>query len=199
MFLCNMHDEGLVVLPTHRLVRDVAGFAADELLARLTAYFEIEPLEGRADDPAALRTALVAAGAGHRAAFVLVLPDRADAYLLRFRLDVTAEAAGLVGPPAVTGLDVAILHGVVLERLLGIDRAAQAAQSNLEYFKDTAKAVAAIRKGEGQALFLMNATRVEQVKAASDVGEVMPQKSTFFVPKIASGIVLNPVRADESL
>jgi uncharacterized protein (DUF1015 family) len=199
MFLCNMSDSGLAVLPTHRLVRGVDGLSADDLLARLGAHFDVEPLLGKAGDAAELRAAVGAAGARMRTAFGLVLPGRSDAYLLTLRSDFQPSMAGMEGPPAVVNLDVSILHGVVFEHLLGIGRAAQAAQTNLDYFKDTGKALAAIASGEGQALFLMNATRVEQVKAVADIGEVMPQKSTFFVPKIASGIVLNPVRTDESL
>jgi uncharacterized protein (DUF1015 family) len=199
MFLCNMSDSGLVVLPTHRMVRGLAGFSPDELVTRLAAYFEVTTLSGKAGDAAALRSAVVDAGHGMRTVFGLVLPGRPDAYLLTMRSDFHPSKIGVVGPPAVVNLDVSILHGVVFEHLLGIDREAQAAQTNLEYFKDTARALAAIGAGEGQALFLMNATRIEQVKAVADAGEVMPQKSTFFVPKIASGVVLNPIRADEEL
>ncbi|HWM88678.1 MAG TPA: hypothetical protein VNO33_22665, partial [Kofleriaceae bacterium] len=77
--------------------------------------------------------------------------------------------------------------------------AAQEAQTHIEYVKDTAKALARAAAGEGQVAFLMNPTRVEQVKAVADAGEFMPQKSTFFYPKIASGAVINPIRPDETL
>ena len=87
----------------------------------------------------------------------------------------------------------------MFERLLGIDRAAQAAQSEPRVLQGYRQGGRRDRGGAGQALFLMNPTRVEQVKAVSDAGEVMPQKSTFFVPKLASGIVLNPIRGDETL
>jgi uncharacterized protein (DUF1015 family) len=200
MFLCNMDDPGLVVLPTHRLVRGVEGFDPVELLVRLRATFEVRPLVGMAADAAGLRAALAdAAGPAHRPAFGLVVPGQADAYLITPPAGFAPAAHGLVGAPAVTELDVSILHGVVFERVLGIDRAAQADQRHLEYYKDTAKALAAARAPGAQALFLMNATRVDQVAAVSEAGEVMPQKSTYFVPKIASGVVLNPVRADELL
>ena len=75
----------------------------------------------------------------------------------------------------------------------------QARQENLGYVKSWGAALAA-RDAEGtQAVFLMNATRVVQVKAVSDAGEVMPQKSTYFYPKIASGLVMNPIVLDEDV
>jgi uncharacterized protein (DUF1015 family) len=96
-------------------------------------------------------------------------------------------------------LDVAILHQLVLERVLGIDRAAQEAKTHLDYVKDTQQALDRIAAGDGQVCFIMNPTPVAHVRAVADAGEVMPQKSTFFYPKIASGIVLGPVRPDELL
>jgi uncharacterized protein (DUF1015 family) len=87
----------------------------------------------------------------------------------------------------------------VLERVLGIDRAAQEAQTNIHYLKDTASALERIAAGDGQLGFLMNPTRVDQVVAVADAGEFMPQKSTFFYPKIASGVVINPICPDEML
>jgi uncharacterized protein (DUF1015 family) len=103
------------------------------------------------------------------------------------------------GASAVSGLDVSVLHGLVLEQALGIDRAAQEAQTNIDYVKDTAKALRRVAAGEGQVAFLMHPTRIDQVKAVADASEFMPQKSTFFYPKIASGVVINPIRPEEAL
>src|SRR5262249_9458564 len=98
-------------------------------------------------------------------------------------------------------LDVTVLHTLILENILGITREAQEKQTNLHYVKDTAQALAMARSGENgaQAGFLMNPTKVSQVKEVSDAGEVMPQKSTFFVPKLASGIVMNAIDPDETV
>src|SRR5205823_6587897 len=104
--------------------------------------------------------------------------------------------------PALRNLDVTILHALMLETLLGIDRAAQAAQTNLRYVKSWEGALAELRDPQSsgvQAVFLMNPTKVAQVKSVADTGEVMPQKSTFFYPKIASGLVMNPVDPAEEV
>jgi uncharacterized protein (DUF1015 family) len=96
-------------------------------------------------------------------------------------------------------LDVTLLHTVVIEKLLGIDRAAQEAQKNIHYVKDTRDALERVQKGEAQVGFIMHPTRVQQVVDVANAHETMPQKSTFFYPKIASGLVMNPISPDEDL
>ena len=92
-----------------------------------------------------------------------------------------------------------LLHALVLEQALGIDRGAQESQTYLRYVKDNEQALAAAREPDVQAVFMMNPTKVTQVMAVSEAGEVMPQKSTYFFPKIASGIVCNPLDPSESV
>ncbi len=197
LFLCNMDDPGLVVLPIHRLVSGLADFQPDTFLAKVAPWFDATPLGGAALDADQVRTAL-ADSSRLRPSFVAAFPGR-DPVLLALRASVSPASAGVAGPSAVSGLDVSVLHGLVLEQALGIDRAAQEAQTNIDYVKDTAKALRRVAAGEGQVAFLMHATRIDQVKAVADAGEFMPQKSTFFYPKIASGVVINPIRPDEAL
>jgi uncharacterized protein (DUF1015 family) len=94
------------------------------------------------------------------------------------------------GSDALKRLDVSVLHSLILEKLLGIGVQQLSAQSNLSYTRDPLGAMKAIDKGEKQALFLMNPTRVDEVKAVASTGERMPQKSTFFYPKLLTGIVM---------
>jgi uncharacterized protein (DUF1015 family) len=94
-------------------------------------------------------------------------------------------------------VDVAVLHALVFERILGIDRAAQEKQTNLRYVKDFDAALGEASRPDVQAAFLLNPTRVEQLRAVADSGEVMPQKSTYFFPKLASGLVSNPIVPEE--
>jgi uncharacterized protein (DUF1015 family) len=195
MFLCNMDDPGLVVLPIHRMVHGVPGFDADRMLQDAQQWFDPTPLP--AGDPDSLREALAIASAV-RPSFAALFPGKGPV-MLTLRNTASLARAGLTGSHALTSLDVTVLHGLVLERVLGIDRAAQEAQTHITYVKDTAEAVARTAAGEAQVTFVMAPTRVEQVRAVADAGEFMPQKSTFFYPKIASGAVINPIRTDETL
>lgn len=198
MFLANMNDPGLVVLPTHRLVHGLDGFAPEDLVEAARAYFDITTVAGGAQNAQRLRATLAAASA-KRPSFAAVWPFNDDAALFSLKKDAKLEAAGMRGHPALIELDVSILHGLILEKLMGIDRAAQEAQTNIQYVKDTQKALDLIADCKGQICFIMNPTRVEQVKAVADAHEVMPQKSTYFYPKIASGIVLRSIAVDEEL
>ena len=194
MFLCNMDDPGLVVLPIHRLVFGVEGFDRQAVHNKVQRWFDVTTLPSV--DAAAVKSALADASRV-RPSVVAAFADK-TAVLLQLKPEVHA-AATAKGSPVARSLDVSVLHELVLESALGIDRAAQAAQTNIRYYKDTADLLARVARGEGQVAFVMHPTRVEQVKAVADASEIMPQKSTFFYPKIASGAVINPVRAEESL
>jgi uncharacterized protein (DUF1015 family) len=198
MFLVPSDDPGLVILPTHRVVHGIAGFTRDAFLAGARAYFRIEPVPGGAKDAAKLRAAL-AGVSGHVAAVAAVFPGEADAQLLTLDPHVDPSAEGMTGNKAVQKLDVSILHGLLLERVLKISAAAQEAQTNLRYVKDTQKTLDQIAAGEGQVGLLMNPPTLDQVKHVADLGEVMPQKSTYFFPKLASGLILQPLDRDEDL
>jgi uncharacterized protein (DUF1015 family) len=108
-----------------------------------------------------------------------------------------AELSSL-GPPALQRLDVTVLHGLLLGPLLGIDKAAMAKQSFLAYTHDTAEALAKVGQGEVQGAFLMNATRTNQVQGACEAGFVLPQKSTYFQPKLATGLVMSRIEPERA-
>jgi uncharacterized protein (DUF1015 family) len=197
-FLANMDDPGLVVLPTHRLVHSLAGFDLAAVLAGAREHFEVVTLPGLGAPAAAAELrAAIARRAERSPAFALVVPGDTTAHLLGLTSD--PERVGLAGARALVSLDVSLLHGLVIERLLGVDRAAQEAQRNIAYIKDTRDALERIARRECQVGFIMHPTKVSQVRDVSDAGGVMPQKSTFFYPKIASGLVMNPLSPDEEL
>jgi uncharacterized protein (DUF1015 family) len=197
IYLSNLDDPGLVVLPTHRLVHGLASLDLDAVVQGLARWFDVarEPLPS---DASAVRTRLKAAGA-RGAAFGLSVPKSNELIVLSLRGDFDPAAAGLGDlPAALQRLDVALLHELVIERALGISKEAQAAKTNLYYYKSSERALAVAqgRFGTGeehdedtQLVCFMNATPVSDVVAVCDSGQVMPQKSTFFFPKIPTGLV----------
>jgi uncharacterized protein (DUF1015 family) len=192
IYLSNLDDPGLTVLPTHRLVHSVASVDLERVLEHASASFTIErePLPATA---AELRARLQAAGA-ERAAFGLVVPGAREWAVLKLRADFDPNAAGLSAlPPALQRLDVALLHELLLERSLGISKAAQEAKTNIRYYKSTDETLAVARTTDTdvQLVCFMNATPVADVRAVCDSGQVMPQKSTFFYPKIPNGLVFH--------
>ena len=197
IYLSNLDDDGLVVLPTHRLVHGLASVDLPALLAEVRPYFDVEQ-RPMPTDPSALRELLTAAGA-ERAAFGLAVPGTGELELLTLRADFDPSQAGLGSlPDALQRLDVVVLHELVIERALGISKQAQADKTNLYYYKST-QAALAVAQGthehdrDTQLVCFMNATPVHDVVAVCDSGEVMPQKSTFFYPKIPTGLVFHTI------
>jgi len=165
----NMEEEGLVVLPTHRLLRVPLRLEAPAFEARLRAAFAVEPL---ASD-----------GARPGGAIDVVLPDRA------LRLRPRAPALDCVAdlPASVRTLDVAVLHGAILGPILGVE------PGDLEFTHDDDEAFEAVASGRSTAAFLLNPPGVAAVRAVCLAGELMPEKSTYFYPKLASGLVFDLV------
>lgn len=200
-FLCSMNDPGLVVLPTHRLVVGLPRFSPDLFLKLVDEYFLVESA-GELDSDEGLDAALQRlrreGQEGH--AFLLVFGGSARGWLLRKRDTVdTTHVHALPKNPTLRALDVSILHGLILEHMLGISPEAQARQENLRYVKDAREAVERAARGEARLAFLINPTPMWQVRAVAEAGEVMPQKSTFFYPKIPSGLALRIVDPAEDV
>jgi uncharacterized protein (DUF1015 family) len=195
IFLSNMDDPSLLVFPTHRVVHGLSHFDAAAVLEKSRVFFDVQ--SAPIGDAPQVRAKLAELG---RRGPSFGLLTRDSLHYLTLRRDAPlSRIAALSGPAVLRELDVSVLHAVVIEEILGIDRQAQEAQTNLRYIKDTKGALVAAHEPGVQAVFLMNPTPVAQVKAVSDAGEVMPQKSTFFYPKLASGLVINPIHTEETI
>ncbi|MEO7097231.1 MAG: DUF1015 family protein, partial [Polyangiales bacterium] len=190
VFLANEDDPNLLVFPTHRLVHGLPSFSLDALLSKTSDAFVAKDLPS--GDGASYMKALVEAG--KKAPSLVALADKGKrAVLLTLRDGFDASKHPTLGqrPQALRSTDVAILHAVILEHALGITLEAQAKQTNLAYLKDANDAVKRATAGEGDVLFLMNATPVSQVRAVAEEGEVMPQKATYFYPKVLTGLTIH--------
>lgn len=189
-----MQDEGLRLLPFHRLVASGAGLIGSDFMNKAARFFEITNFSGSADDPdhgMKLRRELeIRSDRG--GAIGLVRPDRSMALLtlkpgLRESLDLAPELAQL---------DVVVLSEFIFHRCLGLGRD-QAADELIFYEADFAAAAAKVIDGRAEAAFLLNPTKVGQVRAVADAGLFMPAKSTFFYPKMAAGMTINPILTGE--
>ncbi len=187
MCLVAMEHPGLVVFPTHRIVRGLDGFRAADVLEKCRSCFDLADLA----DGKAAKAALDAAYAAGKKAFALYSGRYT---LLTLRDSSVMEQLLPDASPALRGLDVSVLHTLVLERLFGIDKANMAAGKNLVYTRDEGEAVAAVDSGAADCAFLLNPTRVEEIRDVAAAGEKMPQKSTYFYPKLITGMVMNALR-----
>jgi uncharacterized protein (DUF1015 family) len=103
------------------------------------------------------------------------------------------------GPGPLRRLDVSVLHELLLEKLLGIGRGAQERQEHLRYLKDAARGLEEARTGAAQAVFLLNPPDVRAMVRVAEAGEVMPQKSTFFYPKVLTGLCIHTLEPDRAV
>jgi len=194
MWTCfNIHQDGIKILPTHRVVRNLSGFSVDHFLKAASAYFNwyaypFGSAEERADAYADFRRDLAGRGrtgqvigmyAAGTAFYLLVLRDGSG--LERWLPDVS---------PAQRQLDVVLLHRLLLENCLGISAEKVAAEANVSYEREMDAAIADVDAGAAQIAFLLNAVRVKQVTDLALAGEVLPQKSTDFYPKLLSGLCI---------
>ncbi len=194
-FLTNMEEPGLVVLPTHRLLRELE-LPVDAFVSRLREKFRIETAP-RSEGTGAFLRRLRTPAAGERRIGV-VLRGIED-FLVLVTRDGENDAR-LAGSPSLRRLDVTLLHGLILDRspggILGLDVHHEAESGRLVYTKSDEEAVERVESGEFAAAFLLNSTRVDEVRAVCEAGETMPEKSTYFYPKLLTGLVFNSVADD---
>ncbi len=187
MTLVGCDDSGLVILPTYRVARRLDPEAIASFDTRAAQFFELEEFSS-AD---AMRAALAKAGPGVLA--VALGGERVKLRLLRLKDPRAMADAMPQAPQAVRRLDVSVLHELVLERVFGITSAQVKAGGLVEYTIDALAALGGVGPGTASGAFLMNPPAVGDVEAVSDAGAVMPEKSTYFYPKLLTGLVLNPL------
>jgi len=185
MTFINMDDPGLRVLPTHRLVYGIKDFKLDLFLKKTAENFEINKFKIKEEMYNYLDK-----NKGNKV-FGFKAKEDTNYYGFQF---VNEEALAEIKEKysdAYKKLDVSILHNILLEKYLSIDKKALAAKSNLDYIRYRDKALAKLAADNYQAAFILNPTSVEEVKKIADQGEKMPQKSTDFYPKLLTGLVIN--------
>ncbi|MFQ6001143.1 MAG: DUF1015 domain-containing protein [Anaerolineae bacterium] len=191
--LVSMDDPGLTILPTHRVMHSLPNWKTAEFLAKAEEFFEVSPVEGKAK----LFSKMARMAAKEH---VFGLFDGQGYYLLRLKdegvMDRFVEASRAREWKT---LDVSILHELVIERVLGLNKESVKRQENINYIRDAEEGIEAVKSGQAQFVFFLSPTKISQVKACSGVGEKMPQKSTDFYPKMISGLVMMPVGKGETL
>ena len=193
MTFINAHSKGLTILPTHRLVHDLPEFDFERFRRALARTFDwysypFQNPEERTASYAEFRRDLAGKNHGRRA--IGIYPQGGPFYLFLLRRDADLEHLLPDVSEAQRGLDVILLHHLILGKGLGITPEAVAAEKNISYERETDAAVAAVDRGEAQLACLLNPVRVQQVMDIALGGDVLPQKSTDFYPKLLSGLAI---------
>ncbi|HTS38782.1 MAG TPA: DUF1015 domain-containing protein [Candidatus Solibacter sp.] len=184
MTFVNMNNPGLLVLPTHRVVHSLAAFSPEDFQKSAREFFSIEEVDPAID--ATRATSLLRDRGMSGTALLAVASNR----IFLMHSPKAAESKFFAGlSDRQKALDVVQLHKVLLEGVLHLSEESIRNQQNLAYLRDAAEAIDQVRQGKANVAFLMNPCPVQQVRDIAFAGEVMPQKSTDFYPKLLSGLV----------
>jgi uncharacterized protein (DUF1015 family) len=177
MTFVNMDASGITILPTHRVVFGLKDFKTEDFLAKAGEFFTVEPgIPGVGPLSAIEGTALMAV-------------TRDGSYLLKAKPEpIKAALAGI--PARQAQLDVVQLHSILLDRILGLSAERITALGNVKFIREADEAVGMVESGEADVAFLIKPITLDQLRDVSLSGDVMPQKSTDFYPKLLSGLAI---------
>lgn len=186
MMLVNIENDGLVVFPTHRIVRDLNSFSLDKILEECKSYFDIS----EAPDQTRMQALLKELYDNGKKAFALYAGS-GKCYVMTLQDEMAVKKLLPEMSYAYCGLDVSVLHNLVLERIFGIDKENMANQINLTYTRSLDEALEAVDINNANCSFILNPTKVVEIRDVALASEKMPQKSTYFYPKLITGLVMN--------
>jgi uncharacterized protein (DUF1015 family) len=194
MYLARLEDPGLTILPAHRALFNLSDFNPRRFEDDLNHYFDIERIDfDKKSECADRQTVLdtMAHRADHAHVFGMRVKGEHSYYLLTLRNEADMDTLLPDKSPKYRRLDVSILHHLVIDKLLGITMATHKLGLNIEYIKDADEAARRVQDSSADIIFFMNPTKVSEVKEVAAAGERMPQKATYFYPKLLTGLVMN--------
>jgi uncharacterized protein (DUF1015 family) len=183
--MVDTQDPGLVIWPTHRVIYGVKDFNAEKLIEKAKEFFDVKKINSKEE-----KNIINALNESERTCFVMYSKEKTFLLELKKKLDLN-ELMPEIKLDVLRELDVTLLHQLILDKCLGITKEMVTRKEHIDYIKDLTKTIQVVDSGKFQAGFLMNPTKMEQVESICLAGERMPQKSTYFYPKLLSGVVFN--------
>ena len=192
-YFTNLEDD-LLIFPTHRiLTRWVEPYV---LLEKVKKYYDVEEFVFDGKTKAEMKAKLleeIEKSSKERISMGLYMKNVNKFYLLKLRENVNDILDEYKVPEVLKTLDLIVLHKVIISKELGYTQEEQMAQDGILYIKQEEEAFDMIDSGKAEASFIMAYPKIQDIKRISEAGERMPQKSTYFYPKLLSGIVINPL------
>jgi uncharacterized protein (DUF1015 family) len=178
MYFTNTEAHDLMILPTHRLIHALNGLTEEELLQKTAGYFTIKPI----DNPESIDEII----AGKQWTFGLLIGE--NAYKIRLRPEVLSQCTWNF-PDAVKQLDLTVLHYFLIDKVLGIRGKDQRDTALVSYERNYQSCFKAVYSQQAAMAVIVNAVTIEEVKEVCQSGYTLPQKSTYFYPKVICGLV----------
>ncbi len=201
MYLANMHQEGLSILPVHRMFKHLPQFQLDPFLARAAEYLEVVrfPFDGASRNRVLEEFLHSLRSAGDRHFIGVYESACGEFILLKLRNDVNHESWRGQLPLPLQKLDVIVLTELVLKRLLEVDERMLNDESEIKYRHNALEAVEQVDRGLFHLAFLLNSTKLEQLQEVASSALIMPHKSTYFYPKVIDGSVIHLLNPQEDV
>ncbi len=192
MSLSSLKDPGMVIFPAHRLIKAVAAEETGAMLDKAADFFEIHTFSiDSGQNDALTRLELAMKDNTGRNAIGVFIKNRAAFFMLLLKAGIMEKLyAGDMAEP-LRALDVSVLTRLIMMELLGFDQGRLDDETKIGYAVSVADAVKAVQEETADMAFLLNPTRIEQVQRVAEQGLIMPRKSTYFYPKVGSGLVFN--------
>lgn len=190
MYLCPMSDPGLVILPTHRILN--SGIVnPDDIINRLSKYFKVSGKSFTPETEPIIRERFISKLKKQKNSIGLYMAGRSAYYVLKLLESTKEEMALIKEPKELAALDTVILSQVIFKEALGLTEKDMDNPDMISYISDLKPALKAVESGHNNAAFILNPTTVEDILRVTEKGLVMPRKSTFFYPKVTTGLVIN--------
>lgn len=193
MYLSSMEDPGLIIQSAHRMFKDVPQTKLSGFIQKAGDYFEITPLPFKAGNKEDIQTAFFERLKSNQSenAVGVFMKGNSTFYVLTIKPDVMKSLFEKELPDEIRDLDVTILTRLILIKILGFDQSRLDNEKLIGYSSSEEKTIAAVASGRCDITFILNPTTIEQLRRVAEKGLIMPRKSTYFFPKVITGLVLN--------
>ena len=193
MYLCSMEDPGVVILPAHRLLNEVPAAARASLITSAAEYFDIITIPYKGDQRNQARAEFLAKLKSNTSknCIGVYMKDCPELYLLILKPNVMEQLFGDELEESLRNIDVTVLTRLLLVEILGFDQARLDNEKLIAYTRIAEEAIDRVEAGKHDIAFMLNPTRIEQVRHIAEEGLIMPRKATYFYPKVITGQVLN--------
>lgn len=190
MYLCPMSDPGLVILPTHRLLNRCP-FSPDEIINRLSRYFKISGKTYNSENEETIKSRFLYKLKKQKNSLGLSMSGRKAYYVLKLLEKAHNDTSLTSESVELATLDTVILSEIIFKEALGLTESDLDNPEIISYVSDLNKALNVVASGENKGAFILNPTTVEDILRVTEKKQVMPRKSTFFYPKVTTGLVFN--------
>ena len=199
MYLSSMEDPGLIILPAHRMLTGIQDSVLAAFIQKIRNYFDITTISFKEREREKAQAEFISTLKSNNSKNIIgvFMKDRPEFYLLTLKPNVMEEMFGDEFSDSLRNLDVTVLTRLIFIEILGFDQSMLDDEKIIAYSSSTIEAIDRVASDECDIAFILNPTKISQVRNIAEEGLIMPRKSTYFYPKVITGQVLNGLTVDK--